>query len=230
MVDYISNFTARLYDDWLPAFCNAPHRDYSTEGFKNDSISKLSEFDAYWFMKAIDSNLMEQSDGFFTAPVSKAKEQIFWQGLKSISPRPVTLWIEPIITIGAIARLYSDFGWPIAMLGMQSQTWAFDLVGYGTDSKQELLVCEVKKTDKETNELIKYMNIYSDQDPLEEEPTDSKMRNAYRKVVGIRRTWPKVFWALGPNGEDVVFSIDQKDSSEHFKLNMADRSLLEFNQ
>jgi len=50
MSDPISIFTNRIYNDWLPEFCNAPHRNYSTDGFEADSITKLSEFDATWFM------------------------------------------------------------------------------------------------------------------------------------------------------------------------------------
>jgi hypothetical protein len=40
------------------------------------------------------------------------------------------VWIEPVVTIAAMARLHFEFGWPISCLGMQSKTWAFDLMGY----------------------------------------------------------------------------------------------------
>jgi len=70
-------FTERLEKDWLLSFCGAPHRNYTPDGFKTSSISKLDEFDAHWFMRAIDSGLVTESDGFFIAPRSAAKEQIF---------------------------------------------------------------------------------------------------------------------------------------------------------
>jgi hypothetical protein len=40
----------------------------------------------------------------------------------------MTLWVEPIITIGALSRLHFEFGWPAAMLGMQTDDYAFDFV------------------------------------------------------------------------------------------------------
>ena len=88
----------------------------------------------------------KKSGGFFLAPLSKAREQIFWTGSKNVDPRPLTLWIEPIITIGALAKLHVLYGWPAEKLGTQSKTWAFDLVGYGANKNDELLACEVKKS------------------------------------------------------------------------------------
>jgi hypothetical protein len=49
----------------LPSFCGAPHRNYPPDGFKTSSIRKLDEFDAHWFMRAVDSNLVVESEGFF---------------------------------------------------------------------------------------------------------------------------------------------------------------------
>jgi len=209
----LSQFEARLFESWLPSFCEAPHRSYPSDGFRRESISKLSEHDAYWFIKAIDLNLVTEADGFFVAPLSKAKEQIFWQGLKSIEPRPITLWIEPIITIGALAKLYEIHDWPSEKLGTQSKTWAFDLVGYGKDSDDEILACEVKKSIKETDVLIELMKGYA-ADASIGEPHGGKERNAYKKVTGIRRTWPSIFWALGPTDYSRVYEVDRKNSDE----------------
>jgi len=230
MTDVMTLFTSRLYAEWLPNFCNAPHRNYSVDSFKEKSISSLSEFDAHWFLKAIDAGLVTETEGFFTAPLSKAKEQIFWQGIKSKKPRPITLWVEPIITIGALARLNIEFGWPIEKLGMQSKTWAFDLVGYGSTSDDEQMVCEVKKDSKEIDALLKFMNFHSPKDPMRQEPINSKERNAYRKVQGVRRTWPALFWALGPNGKGKVFSIRRNQKSQRFYLDDVQDSFLNHNQ
>lgn len=226
MSDLISIFTNRIYNDWLPEFCNAPHRNYSIDGFKADSIAKLSEFDATWFLKAIEIGLVAELNGCFTAPQSKAKEQIFWEGRKVIKPRPITLWIEPIITIGALARLYEEFEWPVDNLGAQSKTWAFDLVCYDNTISNEYIVCEVKKHPKEIMDLLKFMNIYCSKDPEIQEPTNSKERNAYRKVQGIRRTWPSIFWALGPKNESHVFHIRRDGKTQRFYLDIADESAL----
>lgn len=228
MSDPISTFTTRLYTDWLPSFCSAPHRNYSTAGFKDNSIKKLSEFDARWFLNAVDSGLVTELDGFFTAPKSKAKEQIFWTGRKVKIPRPITLWIEPIITIGALARLNKKFGWPCENLGTQSQKWAFDLVCYGNTSDDEHIVCEVKKHPKEIIVLLEFMNFHCARDPMDYEPTNAKERNAYRKVQGVRRSWPSVFWALGPRGEGQVFRISRDGVSQRFSLEHDQQSALNY--
>jgi len=212
----LSDFQDRLFEIWLPSFCEAPHRNHSTDGFIRESIGKLTEHDAYWFLRAIDLGLASESGGFFVAPLSKAKEQIFWTGAKNINPRPLTLWVEPIITIGALAKLYELYEWPIEKLGTQSKTWAFDLVGYGDDANDEVLACEVKKSTKEIDVLIELMKVFAADSSIEE-PLKGKERNAYKKVAGIRRSWPSVFWALGPNDYSKVYDIARTGEYEfHF--------------
>jgi len=226
--DLITIFTNRLYAEWLPSFCDAPHRNYSTAGFKENYINKLSEYDANWFMRAVDIGLVSESKGSFVAPQSKAKEQIFWEGEKAKSPRPITLWMEPIITIGALARLHEEFGWPKANLGAQSKTWAFDLVCYDSISNEESLVCEVKKHRKEIEVLLRYMNEHCARDPKMVEPENDKERNAYRKVQGVRNSWPSVFWALGPQGEGQVFQIKRESGSQRFSLATTNEDALKY--
>ncbi len=130
---------------------------------------------------------------------------IFWQGLKSVSPRPMTLWVEPVITIGAAGRLHGEFDWPQDLIGLQSKKkWAFDLVAYNR-AQAPVVVCEVKKTNCEIDDLLEAMSLYVSKAPLSEEPMQSKLRNAYRKVVGLRRMKPELFWALGPDNYGKLF-------------------------
>lgn len=222
----LAAFTDRLYGEWLPSFCNARHRTCSVEGFKRESIRKLTDYDAEWFLRAVDSGIVSQENGFFLAPRSKAKEQIFWHGSKAKEPRPITLWVEPVITIGALAVLHFTYGWPIEELGAQSETWAFDLVGYSGEA--EYLACEVKKHHEEVSALLSFMDIYSPQQPAVVEPTNAKERNAYRKVVGIRRTWPKIFWALGPGGDGKVYQIQRERDTHRFRLAHTDTAALKY--
>lgn len=226
MIDTIETFTERLKKDWLPSFCGAPHRDYPLDGFKASSIKKLDQLDAHWFMWAVDNELVSESEGFFVAPRSAAKEQIFWEGATNVTPRPITLWLEPIITIGALARLNAQFGWPIENLGAQSKTWAFDLVCYETASDREVIGCEVKKSLREIEKLLAFMNAHGGKPPLDSEPANSAERNAYRKVQGIRRSWPKLFWALWPGGKGKIFSVHREKDSEKFRLVTAAEELL----
>lgn len=216
-------FKQQILDKWLPLFCLP--RDFSTQGYDSRNANLLDDHDAYWFSKTMELALVKEKGGFFYAPHSKAKEQIFWEGSKSISPRPLSLWLEPVITIGAVGRLFQEFGWPQDQLGMQSESFAFDLVAYTPDSR-EYLVCEVKKTVREIETLVEFMKEYAGEPKLSEEPTDAKRRNAYRKVIGIRKAWPSVFWALGPAGYGYVFEIHRTDAESSFKLRPADLSAL----
>ena len=214
----ISTFSDRLNREWLPSYCNASHRCYSIKGFKASTIKNLSEYDAKWFMRALDDGLVTESDGYFLAPRSAAKEMIFWEGSKQESPRPIILWIEPIITIGALARLSKEIGWPATNLGAQSKTWEFDLACYRGASEDEYIVCEVKKAPREIEKLLNFMEFYSAKEAQTIEPENATERNAYRKIQGIRKTWPVLFWALGPNNDTHVFKIVRDGSSEIFSL------------
>lgn len=219
MSDLLEEFRRRLHSNWLPAYCSEPQRDYSSEGFRPDSLKSLEAFDAGWFIQAIDRNLVKYESGGFRAPLSNGGEPIFWELEKSISPRPITLWREPVITIGAVARLQVEYGWPINALGTQSRrSWAFDLVGYGDDGARELLLCEVKKSDREIEKLQAYMLEYCASDPLEAEPDQKERKNAYRKVKDIRVAWPERVWLLGPGGRGTVFDIEREKESARFKM------------
>ncbi|MBA3070244.1 MAG: hypothetical protein FP825_17425 [Hyphomonas sp.] len=219
MSDALEKFQMRLHSEWLPAFCFAPRNNYSVEGFRTSSLRALDAFDAEWFLQAIDRRLVTHEDGTFRAPLSSAVESIFWQLEKSIVPRPVTLWREPVITIGAVARLHVQFGWPIAFLGMQSKRkWAFDLVGYGVDTSRELLLCEVKKSDREIEKLKALMLRYCAEEPLEVEPPKGELQNAYRKVQDIRISWPLRVWLLGPGGRGELYGIERESSTCRFKM------------
>ncbi len=68
------------------------------------------------------------------------------------------------------------------------------------------------------------MSDYSDKF-LEIEPSKGKDKNAYKKVIGIRRSWPSVFWALGPNGYSKTYKVI-RSGKLRFSLVEKDDSLL----
>jgi hypothetical protein len=110
-------FNHRVTSEWLPAFCKDKKRNYDFAGFVAKP-NELSDQDSKEFMRAMDEKIVSvDSGGRFTMPQSKATEVNFWEHDRSISPRPISLWIEPVVTISANARLH--FGWPLASLGMQ---------------------------------------------------------------------------------------------------------------
>jgi len=205
----LDEFKNRLSSEWLIPFCNA--RGFSHEGFNTNTIENLSEADAHDFMQAIDNGLVIHDKGIFTSGCSKAKEQIFWEGARSSVPRKVTLWLEPIITIAGLIRLHRDFGWDAKRLGMQSQTWAFDLVGYQEDLITELLICEVKKTQRELDKLLDFMKKHASTPAEAESELKGAERNAFKKVLALRQSESSVFWALGPNRYGRVFKVQRDD-------------------
>lgn len=222
-------FLTRLNSEWLPEFCLARSEDITEAGFRPRNLEKLTEFDAKWFLNAIDCGYVRHAHGFFENPLSAAREQIFWEGPRSNTPRHLDLWLEPIITIGAIARMVQERGWPASRLGLQSRPpWPFDFSAYHADLKTELVVCEVKKSSSEVVRLIEHMKNFCSQITMEVEPVKSVEKNAYKKVIGIRASWPEVLWALGPNGGGCVFKIAQTGAREEFLLKEISISGLDF--
>lgn len=206
----LDQFQARLDREWLEPFCTK--RGFSTDGFVRESLQKLSPVDAEDFIYAIDQGLVEHESGVFRTPLSKAKEQIFWEGPKDTNPRKITLWLEPIITIAALARLHRDYGWPSDCLGLQSATWAFDLVAYVARKTEEGLVCEVKKSTQEVDKLIGFMLAHANSDPDLALNLKGSELNAFRKVIALRRSSSPTFWAVGPGGYSRVFTVVRDNS------------------
>lgn len=189
----------------LNPFCT--HRGYSSYEFVEGSLLRLGVHDASDFCAALDANLVVHDKGTFRAALSKAKEQIFWEGRRKILPRRISLWLEPVITIAGLKRLCVDFGWPKERVGLQSKTWAFDLVGYSATCLTELLVCEVKKNIEEIERLVELMKQFGASPANGAHDLTAEGRNALKKVDGLRRNKPPVFWALGPENFGYVFEV-----------------------
>lgn len=219
----MDEFRKRLREAWLIPFCS--RHGYSDAGFVGESVDKLDPIDATDFLAAIDDELVVHENGIFRAPCSKATEQIFWQwGTKQI-PVKISLWREPIITMAGLARLHRKFGWPRSQLGMQSKSWAFDLVAYSPDQSEELIACEVKKSWTEVEKLISLMQKHKSSSVESISRVSGSERNALKKVFGLRLSKPPVFWALGPNGQSLVFRM-KYDSIGGVDFNLAGEQAL----
>jgi hypothetical protein len=112
-------FDKRVLNEFLPQFC--AHYDYDSAGFNSQTLARITEYDALWFLKALEMEVITADGGFFHSCHSGASEQIFWQYGKPGSLRKITLWVEPVITIGAAGRLHCQFGWPKERIGLQSK-------------------------------------------------------------------------------------------------------------
>ena len=223
----MDEFRKRLHKEWLIPFCK--RYGYSDSGFLGQSVDKLDPIDAADFLAAVDDELVVHEDGIFRAPCSKANEQIFWQWDTKQIPVKISLWREPIITMAGLARLHRNFGWPRALLGMQSKSWAFDLVAYSLNQSEELIACEVKKSWVEVEKLVFLMqkHQFSSDDAISN--VSGSERNAFKKVIGLRSSKPPVFWALGPKDQSMVFRMEY-DANGGVFFNLADEHALLYTQ
>jgi hypothetical protein len=204
----ISEFSRRVIEEWLPAFCNDPKRNFGIGGFKSSSI-RITELDAINCMRAIDSGLIrDDGGGRFRADRSAAFEVMFWEGQRSIIPRPITLWIEPIITMASAGRLHHEFGWPKDCIGLQSKHWGFDLVAYcEKHNEQEYIFAEVKKSKPEIHALMDDLLFLSSQSITKNETVRNTKINSRKKWEELLLRKPKVLWLIGPNGYGYIFSV-----------------------
>ena len=201
-------FKYRILNELLPQYCDDPSRGWGAVGFKPDWF-KLSVIDADDFLRGLDAGLIEHvGRGQYLAVRSAAKEQFFWEGQKAVSPRPVSLWLEPVITVAGLARLHFEFGWPKHLIGMQSKGYAFDLTSYlGPDQPNEYIACEVKKSVKELDFLIDTLQQLAADGADCEDGIPRPKINAYRKLDALRKRNVPIFWALGPNRASYVFNM-----------------------
>ena len=205
-------FKDRIVGELLPIYCNDPSRGLGCEGFKAN-WKKVTDVDAADFLLALDAGLIRHlGGGLYRAPRSRASEIFFWAGLKSVSPRPVTLWVEPIITVAVLSRLHFKWGWPRDLLGTQSAKWEFDVTAYlATDLSIEYVACEVKKTVAELDQLVELMQRFAADSSAYEAGKAAKEKNAFNKLKGLKERRASIFWAVGPGGANRVFRVTYAD-------------------
>lgn len=225
-ISYQVQFDLVLQNELIQDFCSNPARNYNSDGFRiNAQI--VTEADARDFLRAWKGGLLQhRGRGLYRAARSAATEQLFWDGPKSSNPRTFTLWHEPIITFAALARLHWDFGWPANLVGTQSSDWAFDLVAYRRDDDCEHIAGEVKKTNREIDALILNMKEFG-ANPDVPLPSGGKLRNAYKKISGLKARRAPVFWAVGPDNYSLVFQVEY-GSGGVVMLHRTDDAILRF--
>lgn len=203
----LAKFRERLYEELLPQFADDPSRGYGRDGFRDNS-AQISEVDARDFLRAIDGKLVRHlGRGIYSASMSSATEQLFWEFEKAVTPRPYAIWLEPIITIAAVARMHFDHGWPVDLIGTQSKKGEFDLVGYlDIEARDEHLAGEIKKSPGEVASLLTNLASLSGSSFIEPDGSATR-RNSIKKYNGLVERRAKVFWVLGPGGLQHVFRV-----------------------
>lgn len=201
-MDILQRFTQRVCTDWLTTYCSDRKRNYDAAGFNKASI-RVAEADAKDCMLAIDYGVVcDTHGGRYRANMSTAQEVLFWEGHKTKSPRPITLWLEPVITFAALARLHLVHGWPKEQLGMQPKGWAFDLAAHeATGDSPPRILGEVKKSGEELRRLRADLLKLSTG-----EPAETVSINSAKKWKALLATKPAIVWLLAPNEESYVYA------------------------
>jgi hypothetical protein len=154
----------------------------------------------------------DKGGGRYVCAQSKVQEQLFWSGSKQESPRPITLWIEPIITIATVARLRFALGWPEELIGMQSRDWAFDFTVFRpSDLEKEYIAGEVKKSTREVDLLLENILRFAEVQSTECPSGKSRVVNSFKKWIAIRERTPAFFWVVGPDDYTKIFRISVSD-------------------
>lgn len=201
-----SEFDELLAERLTIDFFSDPSRRADVSGYVASS-NTVTEEDARDFLRAWSVGLaVHKGRGQYLVGVGRVHEQFFWSGLKAVERRSFTLWLEPVITMGAIARLHLDHGWPISRLAAQSKDWAFDIVAMSSDGLSEQIAGEVKKTRMETDQLFELMVKFGAA-PGTPEPPPGKARNAYKKVASLRRSHVPILWLIGPSHYEKTFKV-----------------------
>jgi hypothetical protein len=196
-------FEALLYETLLPDFCSDVRRGCEISGFDRASI-KVTEHDAALFLKAWAHRLVTPiRPGLYRSSPGRPGEQLFWEGRKGTGVRRFTLWLEPIITIGSLARLHFEFDWPQHLIGTQSSDGAFDVFSHHPGCCGEHIAGEVKKTVREAERLLTLMCDFG-RNPAAPEPPTGKERNAHKKIAALRARKAPIFWLIGPDGYSCV--------------------------
>ena len=211
-----SEFDELLKRHLVPEFCSDLKRSLTTSGYLNET-NFVTERDAVDFLRAWKAGLaVHRSGGRYHVCEAQVVEQFFWERGKAVPGRKFSLWMEPVITLGAFARLHLDLGWPKTLLVSQPGNWAIDLAAVNPAGEM-VIAGEVKKTRKETEAMITHMRTFGEL-PNHAEPLSGPARNAFRKVLALRKnafvkglplliTWGGFLWARAHHGYEQVFSI-----------------------
>lgn len=203
----VAQFKERVLDVLFPAFCAyRNHIDYSIESL----IARWDEFhdqDVDDCLAAIDNFVViDRGGGVYVNERSGSIDLLFHSGMKSISPRPLALLPEPIITFAVMYRLYAELGWPRECLGLQSpHPFAFDAMVYASSTDlMGFIACEIKASKAAIDRMMTKMIAYGSDPTILKPHIDP---NAFNKVAELRKRQPRYFWAVGPNRYNLVYEM-----------------------
>jgi hypothetical protein len=201
-------FKQLVLEGLLPTFCGNPCYEREKAGFK-EKWEKVSETDARDFLRAWYGGLIQhEGGGRYRAPRKSNIQLFFWAYDDGSKPKPFSLWIEAVITFGVLAKLHFDHGWPRELLGSESKGGAFDVTAFlPHELDNEYIACEVKKTTRETDDLLQMMIRFARSKSAIGSCKPGKEINALRKLSALQSRRAPIFMAVGPNADYRVFSM-----------------------
>lgn len=221
------DFETLVSNELIPYYCQHKTMGMVPAGFKRDT-HRLSDADAEQFMRAWQAGIIHAvGNGCYYLGKGGSKEKFFWEGARTCAIRPFSLWLEPIITAGRLARLHLDYHWPQQLIGSQSiGDWAFDIVTF-TDRacSTHQILCEVKKTGAELRKLDYLLQQFSNRPELTEADIPHMHINAFRKIRALRKRQAPVLWLAGPSGHDIYYQVHYHDDGR-ISLMPGDHQLL----
>ena len=210
MQTFLERFDDILQSRLVPEYCQGAFLASTRAEFRL-SRWRFNEEDARYFVMAWEAKLIEHDGGGkYKAPRNSSCEKFFNIGSKNVLPRTFTLAQEAVLTVGVLARLHLDFGWPRNFLGTQSIDYAFDAIAYLPEvAPAEYIACEVKKGPVEVENLLCDMRTLGavHASVIDNVKLNARQRNAFKKILGLRKGRAPIFWAVGPCGVSKVFSV-----------------------
>ncbi|MBY0611876.1 MAG: hypothetical protein K2P80_06795 [Beijerinckiaceae bacterium] len=178
--------------------------------------SNVHEKDAENFLGALDLELItHKGKGHYKAPKSSAASIFLNTTSNGFSIRK-----EDIVAVGSLYRLHTEFGWPKNLLGLEYDTWAFDLIAKEPGGASNVFLAgEVKNDLKDLERLETYLREHA-------QTTTVDSSNSGKKLAGIRRLKPTILWLIGPNLASKTFKVVH--TGYRFDLNRIPLSALEY--
>jgi hypothetical protein len=226
---YKEELLARLEEEWLPPYL--ADYGYAPGGYVPPR-GEISKDDARWFLAGMDQGVVELlPKARLKLPASPVKAMIFWSGSTKVSPRPVTVHLEGILSAGMAARLHLEHGWSVDQLGFEYPPRkpgrrAFDLAALAPDGSVRL-VGEAKKSVKELDHVLTVIAECSVLGHHVHGSDERGVTNGHRKWEGLNACRPDVFFTFGPNDDLSVFDVTHgKDGT--LRLQPGSRDLLTY--
>lgn len=177
------------------------------------NLDKLADIDVQNFFRSIEvGGIRDCGDGHLALARDGCRLRMFDHGLKGGARQTAKVSVEPILSIGVVARLVEMFGWPAQAIGTQMDKGAFDLSIYAGSSTVPAVQCEIKVRASEVDAMADYfLSVLNAGKPLEE-----RHKNWNRKLNSIAVQPPKLVWLLAPGQHERVFRLDAPGSTLRF--------------